>query len=157
MSQTTDRHEKRVVGPEHRRLDVFVGRWRVEGRNAPQAPGSPGTSVLGEESYEWLPGGFFLMNRWNRRFSDGGIHQGTGIIGHEPGGETYTNQAFDNLGYARNYALSNNGRTWSFAGKWERATVTFSDDGRHLQTRWEISKDGNIWQPLCDLASTKEP
>jgi hypothetical protein len=55
-------------GAAHRRLDVFIGRWHAEGTSygegqradAPRASAVPWTS---DESYEWLPGGFFVLHR----------------------------------------------------------------------------------------------
>lgn len=54
----------------HRRLEVFIGGWHAEGTSYdegqdaadPRAPGVPWTS---DESYEWLPGKFFVLHRWD--------------------------------------------------------------------------------------------
>ena len=42
--------------PELKRLDRFVGRWSMEGHLV----GSDETTIRGEVTYRWLPGGFFL-------------------------------------------------------------------------------------------------
>ena len=49
------------VGPAHRKLDVFVGRWRGTGVSMPDAP-VPGDMTV-SDTYEWLPGDCFLVNR----------------------------------------------------------------------------------------------
>ena len=54
----------------HRRLEVFIGDWHAEGTSYgdgqdaadPRASGVPWTS---DESYEWLPGSFFVLHRWD--------------------------------------------------------------------------------------------
>jgi Protein of unknown function (DUF1579) len=45
--------------PELRRLERLVGRWRMEGHLI----GSDVTTVRGELSFRWLPGGLFLEQR----------------------------------------------------------------------------------------------
>jgi hypothetical protein len=147
-----DAHAPRQVRPEHRLLDVFVGQWRVSGTSA---PGGPGSEVAGGESYEWLPGGFFLMNRWQRDFGAGNEHVGTGILGHLPEAPLFFAQSFDNLGYERRYDVSVEGRVWSYVGPWERARIEFAEDHQSFTARWELSKDGESWSPLCDLKMTK--
>jgi hypothetical protein len=149
-----DPHEARQPGAAHRRLDVAVGTWRVEGRNDDAAPAAAGAQVRGQESYEWMPGGFFLVCRWDRRIGDQ-RHVGTGVIGHDPDSNSYTSENFDNLGYHRGYDISVRDRTWTFSGRYERASMVFSEDGRTFTVTWEISKDSDRWQPLCKLQGTK--
>ena len=142
------------IGPEHRRLDPFVGTWKVTGENAGAAPMSPNTNVTGEESYEWLTGGFFLVGRWDRHF-DGNRHTGTSIIRYDPSADEYSAYSVDNLGFARTYRLTEREGVWSFAGPWERATIKFSNRGNAMEIHWEKTKDGSTWEPLCDLQATK--
>ena len=56
----------------HKRLEAFIGTWHAEGTSYggggqdaadPRAAGVPWIS---DESYEWLPGGFFVLHRWMR-------------------------------------------------------------------------------------------
>jgi len=103
-----------------------------------------------------MPGGFFLEHRWDRRSGDD-RHIGLGTIAVEHDG-AITGRFFDNLGYARTYALRERHDVWSFTGRSERATVTFSRDRATMTIAWERSKDnGATWQPLCNLTSTKQP
>ena len=50
-----------VLTAEHELLNVFLGRWKVEGQNKEAAGVAPNMPVVGEESYEWLPGRFFVV------------------------------------------------------------------------------------------------
>jgi hypothetical protein len=145
------------LGPEHQRLEVFAGSWKVEGENKSQAPDAPNTHVLGEESYEWLPGGFFLVGRWDRQFGEGGgDHTGIGILGYDAEKRTYFSRSFDNLGFWRDYEVRNErDRTWTFTGERERATFVFNKAGDSFDARWEIRGDNSRWQPLCELHAIK--
>jgi hypothetical protein len=148
-----DPHATRAVGREQRRLEVFVGRWRVEGQNS-GSPAAPYEDVTGEESYGWLPGGFFLVGRFDRQTASG-EHRGLSILGYDPDPREYFAQNFDNLGYPRRYHLEPRGNEWTFVGRFERATMRFADNGEAFTATWEMSKDGATWQPLCELRGIK--
>jgi hypothetical protein len=152
--RSAEPHARHTVNAQHRLLGTFIGRWHVTGQNAPSTPGGAAATVSGEESYEWLPGSFFVMNRWDRLFSDGNEHVGTGFLGSR-GGAGFFSQSFDNLGYERRYEVTAEGRVWSFTGQFERARYEFSEDGDGFTARWELSRDGKDWQPLCDLRATR--
>ena len=142
-----------AVGAEHRRLDPFVGTWRVTGENKGGAPNAPDTKVTGEERYDWMPGGFFLQGHWDRHFGDD-RHTGTSIIRYDHSTHEYSAYNVDNLGYARTYRMTEQGGVWSLTGAQERATIRFTDDGATMKTRWELKKDAR-WVPLCDLVGTR--
>ena len=139
-------------GPAHDRLDAFVGRWTIEGRNGEGAPGAANTRVTGHESYEWLPGRFFLVYRWERRFGDT-QHTGIAVIGYDDSRDAYTAQFFDNLGYARSYDATVRERVLTLTGASERASISVG--GGIMMTHWERTTDGVNWLPLCDLTGTK--
>jgi hypothetical protein len=153
-SSQQDPHEARQPSHAQRRLDVAIGTWKVEGRNDDAAPASPGQQVSGQESYEWMPGGFFLLCRWDRRIGSQ-RHTGMAVIGHDPDSRSYSSQSFDNLGYHRGYDMTVGDHSWTFSGKYERAHMTFAGDGRGFTVTWEISKDGERWLSLCKLQGTK--
>jgi uncharacterized protein DUF1579 len=138
-----------AAGAEQQRLDVIAGTWRVDGENHdPIAP------MTGEDSYDWLPGGFFLINRWDRRIGDT-QHTGLGVFGYDAASRSYRNNAFDNLGYVRMYRLVIAGRTWTFTGPREQATYRFSEGGSTIAVQWQRSRDGTVWTPLCDITLTR--
>jgi len=143
-----------VLTEEHHRLRPFVGNWSVVGENAEAAPGAANSSVAGEESYVFLPGGFFLLGHWDRRFENG-RHLGMSVIRYDAETHEYSSYNVDNLGYARTYRVTPRDDVWSFEGDWERATMRFSDDKRHLTIDWERTPDGANWVPLCHLEATK--
>jgi hypothetical protein len=151
-SDTTDQTPE--VLPEHHRLDVFIGKWRITGENKAGAGKFANTKVTGEETYEWMPGGFFVVNHWDRHFGDG-RHIGTGFLGYDAMADQYSVHAFDNLGFMRTYEATPRGNRWTYAGKKERAEISFSDDGKTMTIHWDVTQDGSKWIPLCDLTGTK--
>lgn len=142
----------------HRRLDVFVGKWHAEGTSYadgqraedPRAAGVPWTS---DESYEWLPGGFFVLHRWDAMAGEREF-KGTEIIGYDEADGGYFTRFFDNAGFHPEYQVSLQGNVWSFAEAATRARVTVSDDGR-LTFNWEWRQPGSDWLPLCDRVATR--
>ena len=48
-------------GAGHQRLNVFVGTWHTEGQQC-EGPIGPAANIRAVETYEWLPGEFFLVN-----------------------------------------------------------------------------------------------
>ena len=135
-------------------LDGFVGTWRVTGRNLDGAPSAAGSAVSGIESYEWLPGGFFLSYRWHRCFS-GGEHQGLGVLAGEAPEGRCSARFYDSLGFARGYDGTVGDGRLVLAGAWERATIALSDDGVALHIHWDRSSDGTTSLPLCELTGTR--
>lgn len=149
-----DPHGVRTPAREHAQLSMFLGTWHIEGSNAPTAPHGADVEVNGDRSYTWLPGEFFLFGRWNHRAGHD-AHVGTSIIGWDPDRHSFYAHHYDNLGFAREYALSLHAGVWTFAGRYERASLAFSETHRSFLERWEISKDGSTWRPLCELRGTK--
>jgi ketosteroid isomerase-like protein len=155
-----DLHAKREPGVDLAKLAPILGTWHVTGRNARRAssstpPDDPSLAVEGEETYEVMRGDFFVMGRWTHRFPDGGEHTGISVLGNEPERGSIMCENFDNLGYAREYRVAIDGRTWKLTGAHERATYTFAADGNAFTAEWERSTDGREWTPLCRLEGRK--
>ncbi len=55
--------EKVIIVPtrEHKSLEIFLGKWAIEGQNSNEKSEQPSCKILGIETYEWLHGGFFLI------------------------------------------------------------------------------------------------
>lgn len=152
--ELADPHAPRELQELHRKLEAFIGRWSVSGRNADAAPLAPGSPIRGESHFEWLPGQFFVVGRF-RHDNAVGTHAGASLMGVEEDGSALFAHNFDNLGYERRYRLSYEGGVWRFTGRFERALLVFGQDGRSYEERWELSKDGESFTPLCELHATK--
>ena len=146
-------------GHEHRRLDVFVGKWNAEGlsyakEQSKENPYGSAVKWTSVESYEWLPGGFFLVHRWDACVGDDEF-KGMETIDYDTPSQTYFTRAFDNYGNSPIYQASVREGVWTCAGEWTRATVAVSDSGDTMTINWEWKPDGVNWLPLCDRKATK--
>lgn len=141
-------------GPEHRRLDVFVGTWDTQGRTK-ASPSGPPAKIVGTDSYEWLDGGFFLVHRVDVRI---GAEQVTGleIIGYDASSQTYRTHAFDSQGSYGAYQATVHNGVWTFMGASERATVVVSDTGNTMTITWERSTDGLSWLHWMDVTLARK-
>jgi ketosteroid isomerase-like protein len=138
--ETDDTRRERI----QRDLGPLVGQWQVTGR-------TPESRVRGEESYAWLPGGFFLNYRWDRRVGEQ-RHEGTGIIGLDQASSGYSARFFDNQGFSRLYEVRAERGLISFYGERERATLLVNAAG--IEIHWEHLREDGAWGPLCDLEGT---
>jgi hypothetical protein len=152
--EPSDPHATRVQVELHRKLEALIGRWSISGRNAGAAPEAPNSVIRGENHFEWLPGQFFVIGRF-RHDNGSGTHSGASMLGVDEDSGALFAHNFDNLGYERRYALSIEGGVWRFVGQFERATLVFGQDGRSYEERWELSKDGEHFVPLCEMHATK--
>lgn len=128
-------------GPEHKRLEIFVGEWKTEGEILASEAG-PASRLVAVDRYEWLPGGFFLLHHVNGRMGDVEV-KALEIIGYDPSSQTYTTHSFDNHGNSSAYQASLRDRDWKNTGESERFNGVFSEDGHILTGRWEQSRDGS--------------
>ena len=145
----------------HKHLEVFIGDWHAEGTSygdgqdpaQPRASGVPWTS---DESYEWLPGSFFVLHRWDAQM---GKHEfkGAEIIGHDEAEGGYFTRMFDNAGHHPDYRASVDGCVWSFTAAQTRATVTVQDGLNKMNFNWEWKNGGRSWLPLCDRVAVRTP
>jgi Protein of unknown function (DUF1579) len=140
-------------------LNVFVGKWPTEGLSygpgqSHENPYDSPVRWIGAESYEWLPGEFFLVRRFNGQIGDIPI-SGMETIGYDVASQTYPSQSFDNYGRIHiGQRRFHNGVWSSYVGTEYRATYAFRNDGNNMATHWEwLCK--NDWSVLMDLEGTK--
>lgn len=135
-------------------LSVFVGKWRTSGQSFaegqraedPRASAVPWTSV---ESYEWLPGGHFLLHRWDAMVGAYPF-QGTEIIGFNESKGGYFSHLFDNAGNHGEYSGERSGNLWKFNEPGTRSVITVTSDGQEMDVVWQWTNGGREWLPLCE-------
>lgn len=143
----------------HRRLDAFIGDWHAEGTSFgegqdaadPRAAGVPWTS---DESYEWLPGNFFVLHRWDAMVGKREF-KGTEIIGYDKDEGGYFTRLFDNADNHPEYRATVDQDTWTFSEPQTRATVTVQHGGDKMTFNWEWKNGGRNWLPLCDRVAVR--
>jgi len=137
-------------------LGAFIGEWSMD---APAFQGPPGRAT-----FEWMPGGKFLVERWDAgtiRVGEEDIEfTGIAIVGFDSAKQNYLQHYFDSRGVARVYQMSFTDGVWKLWRETEdfsrldfsqRFTGTFSDDGKSIAGRWDISHDGSTWEKDFDL------
>jgi hypothetical protein len=87
------------------RLDAFIGGWTMEA-SFPLPP----AEVAPRTDFEWMPGGQFLVQRWEIPHPE--APDGIAIIGLDPDGDGYVQHYFDSRGVARVYAMSFRDGVW---------------------------------------------
>ena len=113
--------------------DALVGTWRLFG------------GVKGEVHFEWMEGGFFLMQRVNlERY--GQKHKGIEIIGRERGfgatepGKDIKSRYYDNMGNTFDYVYELEDGTLTIWGGEKGSPAyyngTFSAEGNILSGAW---------------------
>jgi hypothetical protein len=119
--------------PDLKALDRLVGTWEVSG------------GVNGRVVYEWLEGGFFLLQHVDLRHQDGQPIKGIEVIGHERpfGGEPspeVKSRFYDSLGNTLDYVYELDGDTLTIWGGEKGSPAyyrgTFNLDGRSCAGAW---------------------
>ena len=118
--------------PDLKSLDRLVGTWRVSG------------GAEGSVTYEWMDGGFFLVQRFDL-IHEGHVVKGIEIIGHlqpfgEPPGPDLSSRAYDNVGNTLDYVYELSGDTlfiWAGSkGSPAYFKGQFSGDGNTNTGEW---------------------
>lgn len=127
---------------------ILVGTWTMTGSH-PELP----SLVHGESSFEWLREGSLLV--WHFNWESVDVPSAFTVIGHDDAAEACTSLYTDERGVARIYQMSLEGGVWKM---WrdspdfsQRVTGTFSEDGKIITCRGELSRDGSHWEQDLDV------
>src|SRR5918998_5020407 len=131
--------EAREPSPDLKRLDRLVGTWELSG------------DVGGTVTYEWMEGGFFLIQHIAFLQEDGRQSTGMEVIGHERGlgaepsadiKSRFYSDTGDTLDYT--YELSGDTLTIWFGERGSPAYYegTLSEDGGTLRGAWHYPGGG---------------
>jgi hypothetical protein len=160
QNNNNDKHieEKKSFMEELKKLQVFIGKWHAEGKsyadrqdkNNPYASAVPWMS---DETYEWLPGNFFVLHKWNAMAGDREFI-GTEIIGYNKSEKKFFTNFFDNAGFHPIYEATLEGNIWNFSEENTKARVTLTYKDTIL-FNWEWRNEGSDWLPLCDRVARR--
>ncbi len=141
MTDQTTTYQVPTPNPDLAALNRLVGAWEVSG------------GVQGTVSFEWLEGGFFLMQRFD--FDHGGHRvRGIEIIGHEqpfgaPPSADIKSRIYDALGNTFEYTYELIGDTLTIWGGDRGSPAyyrgTFSPDGDSVSGAW-VYPDGGGYE-----------
>jgi hypothetical protein len=147
-------------GPEQKRLEVFLGKWNVDGQ-AQASPYGPAGKLTSVDTWAWMPGGFFMTHHWDSK--QGGVEiRGMEVLGYDGRSKVYTSRFFDNFGNSGPWKGTVQGNAWTWTGDTEVAgkplkerctTVVAGADA--LTSKCEYSTDGAKWLPNVELKYTR--
>lgn len=145
-------------GPEHKKLEMGVGRWKMESVNYQSPFGRAGRST-GVGVSRMILGGWFVQNDWKNTEPDGvtSVHE---IISWDPEKSHYqsswftSNGSFPRCGKDDPATCTIDGRTWNWTWTEEkdgktyqcREVGTFAADGKSFTVVGTYSADGKTWE-----------
>lgn len=138
---------------EYDQLNKFAGEWTTAGK-IPASDSTPEIKISGKDTYEWLPGNFFLLHKADVNVGDD-KNETFEIIGFDKQKNLYTMQHYDNKGNSGFMTASCIDGIWTFLGENLRFTGRFKNRNKEFSGIWEQSSDGKIWTHLMDIKLTK--
>jgi hypothetical protein len=148
-------------GPEHKKLDVFVGSWTLDGDVKPGGDMGAGGKVTENEKCEWMEGGFFLVCHVEFKSSMGN-GSGMSIMGYSTDDKIYTYREFNSWGQFVDSKGSVDGDTWSWLNDEKMGNMTMKGrftmkitSSTSYNFLYETSTDGTKWTLAMDGKATK--
>ena len=127
-------------------LAQFVGTWNTSGVVLGTVP----VKIAGTDTYEWLPGEYFLLHHVDVRIG-GEAAQSVEIIGYDRETHSYPMHYFNNKGDKGIMQATYADSTWNFLSETMRFAGKFSDDGKTLSGTWETFSAENGWVPWMEV------
>lgn len=138
---------------EHDQLGRFVGRWNTEGKIRATNT-SPEVKIMGTDTYEWLPGEYFLLHKVDVWVGDD-KNETFEVIGFDKHIGKYTMQHYDNKGHSGTMTATYENEVWIFQGETLRFTGGFKNDDNEFSGIWEQLSNGQNWTHFMDIKLIK--
>ena len=142
-----------IPGPAYRLLDAFIGTWLTTG-NLKVDEGDSDLRITGTDTYEWLPGGFFILHKVNVVIGED-RKESIEVIGFDAASNSYPMHSYDNHGEMSTLYASEHHGIWTFMGDNIRFTGAFSEDCNTISGIWEQYTSGS-WEFLMDIKLERE-
>ena len=148
-------------GPEHQKLNIWVGDWTYEGEDQ-ATPLGPAGKFAGKMTDRPILGGFFVEWRIEEP-GPAGPNQYVGVCGYDGLNKKYFWNGFASDGSFHSVSYTIDGTTVSLSGVHQfkdkaykiRGTVVFGADFASFVQKREISVDGQTWMPHWQGKFTK--
>jgi hypothetical protein len=149
-------------GPEHKKLDIFVGKWTMDGDVKPGGDAGAGGKTTETENCEWMEGEFFVVCHTDYKTTMGN-GSGVSIMGYSADDKTYTYREFNSWGEFVDAKGSLDGNTWTWTNDEKMGNMTMK--GRFTMKitsptsynfSYETSPDGAKWTLAMDGKATKK-
>ena len=140
--------------PVLKRLSRIVGDWQTIGKH----PYFPDKTLHGRTTFAWAEGGAFLS--MHTRMGTPGFPDGIAIFGSDDMLNGCYMLYFDERGTSRKYyvKLLKDGLTWSRDDPKfrQRFTIKVASDGRTMEGKGRMSKDGGRWEDDLSLSFSRK-
>ena len=110
-------------GPEQRKLEYFVGKWRLE-VDIKASAGSPAAKASGTEDREWFANTHVVCR--NESTSPAGLYKSMRVISYVPALKQYAVYTVDSIGYAVLTLGQVQGTTWTFTSEYAGAKTRYT-------------------------------
>jgi hypothetical protein len=139
----------KTKGFEYQLLSKFMGKWNTTG-TIPASDKSPEIKISGTDTYEWLPGGYFLLHKVDVLMGND-RNETFEVIGFDEHENHYTMQHYDNKGNSGLMIASCKDGVWTFLGENLKFTGGFKNQDNEFSGIWERSTDGQSWEHLMEI------
>ena len=139
--------------PAHKYLEILIGTWNTTGEIKATEIAPPMT-LLATDTYEWLPGGFFVLHRVDARMGEV-PSRNIEIIGYDAESGDYVTRSYDDHGGSDEFKASLKKRRWSIDGEAARFRGSFNATGSALMGKWERRNERGAWVPWMKIKLTK--
>lgn len=147
-------------GPEHKKLEVFVGKWSLES-NVKASPFGPAGKNTGTEVAELGPGGFTIILHDDVK-ATGGMVKAVSILGYDPQAKNYTYYGVDSMGMVGSGKGTVTGNAWNWttetkmAGKIVKGRVAIAVTSPTEYTfKFELADDKGAYSTIEEGKATK--
>ncbi|KQS28025.1 DUF1579 family protein [Dyadobacter sp. Leaf189] len=136
--------------PELHLLNRLAGKWKTTGKLGKEATTN---NIEGTDTYEWIPGGFFLLHTVDV-IMDGERKQSIEVIGYDLLSGTYPMHFYDDIGESGGMSGSFDGDKWTISSPEMRFHGAFTQNDQVLSGTWERYV-GSSWRYLMDIRLEK--
>lgn len=130
-------------------LEKFVGVWNTTGTLL-ATKDAPALKLVATDTYEWLPGGYFLLHRVDARIGEQ-VSRSIEIVGWDAERGTLMSRSYDDQGASDEFVCVLDGRRWMIVGESMRFDGAFSEGERRLSGTWELRGPDGQWSPWMDI------
>jgi hypothetical protein len=144
-------------GPEHQKLNIWVGDWTSEGESQ-ATPLGPARKYVGKATVRPILNGFFV--EWRGQSGDSSWNE---VDGYDALNKTYFWTGFSDDGSFNSVTYTIDGTKVKYSGTLIlgdkqyriRGTMEFGSDFMSCVDKQEVSDDGRIWMPNFQLKMVK--
>lgn len=152
----------KTPGPEHKKLEYFVGKWTSTGEMKP-SPFGPAGKVTSADTCEWFDGGFAVVCH-SKGTSPAGPTKSIGVMGYSPDQKVYTYYGQDNTAMTMTTVPKGTveGDTWTYNDEGTMGGQPFKSrfilkivSPTSYTFKWETLGADKKWTPIMDGTSTR--